>query len=145
MEFPFHIAFLQDLSWCHAAHTPTYFWQESPKVFWRSKYRLSPNWEVFIEQLFTYIIIFESVAKPHVLPLYAPDKLLEREITYQITWYDLAKRLKDSKKSLWPVFLVECGAFTLNDFGHAIKEIQNIEILKLATIPSKQYDPDKIA
>ena len=36
----------------------------------------------FIEEWFTYIRVFGSTADPHVLPLYVPDKLLEREIAH---------------------------------------------------------------
>ena len=39
----------------------------------------------FGEEKITYVRVFGSHAKPHVLPLYIPDKLLAREIAYQLT------------------------------------------------------------
>jgi len=36
------------------------------------------NW--FGEEKFTYIRVYGSLARPHVLPLYVPDKLLAREL-----------------------------------------------------------------
>lgn len=40
------------------------------------------NW--FVEEIFTYVKLFGSTIDPYVLPLYIPDKLLAKEIIYQI-------------------------------------------------------------
>lgn len=60
------------------------------------------NW--FGEDKFTYIRVFGSTTRPHVLPLYIPDKLLARELAYQITTAGTSKTLRTSKKHLWPIF-----------------------------------------
>lgn len=57
----------------------------------------------FAEESFTYIRVFESYASPHVLPYYVPDKLLAREIAYQLV-NGISKQLKDVKKAVWPNF-----------------------------------------
>ena len=57
----------------------------------------------FGEELFTYVRVFRSLASPHVLPLYVPDKLMAQEIAYQTCGEGgLTKDLKDKKKAIWP-------------------------------------------
>ena len=46
---------------------------------------------------------------------------------------------------MWPTFPFHCGTYTLNDFKHAEKETLKIRNLKLATVPGRQYDPNKVA
>lgn len=57
----------------------------------------------------------------------------------------MSKTLKDSKKHMWPTFPLRCGVFTLHDYKHVEKEAEKIQMLNLATIPRRQYDPKKIA
>ena len=38
----------------------------------------------FTEEIFTHIRVFGSYASPHGLPYYVPNKLLAREIAYQL-------------------------------------------------------------
>jgi len=101
------------------------------------------NW--FGEENFTHIRLFGSTTAPHVLPLYIPDKHFAREIAYQITEAGMSSNLKESKKQMWPSFLLPCGTFTLHDFKHAEKEAEKTKALKLAIIPKRQYDPKAIA
>ena len=74
------------------------FDKPAPKISTEAEVDLTivGNW--FGEDKFTYIRIFGSLAKPHVLPLYVPDKLLARELTYQITTKGTSKTLRNSKK-----------------------------------------------
>lgn len=84
----------------------------------------------FREEFFTYVRVFRIEASPHVLPLYVPDKLMAREISYQTCGEEgLTKDLKDKKKAIWPQFPVAYGAFSLFDVGHAFKEVNNITCL----------------
>jgi len=99
----------------------------------------------FIEEWFTYIRAFGSIDDPHVLPLYVSDKLLARDIAYQTMGKDLTKVLKNSKKSLWPIFPVKCSSFALANFVHATKESTHMEALRLHTLPKRQFDPNKVA
>lgn len=101
------------------------------------------NW--FKEDKFTYIWVFGNATRPHVLPLYIPDKLLARELAYQITTAGTSKTLRTSKKHLWPVFPLGCGVYTILDWRHAEKQAAKISMLNLATIPSRQFDPRKVA
>ena len=58
----------------------------------------------FGEEKFTYIRVFGSQARPHVLPLYIRDKLLVREVAYQISAEGVTQTLKRAKKHVWPSF-----------------------------------------
>ena len=99
----------------------------------------------FGEEKFTYIRIFGSFTKPHVLHLYVPDKLLARELAYQITVDGTSKTLRNSKKQAWPTFPLRCVVFTLHDYKHVEKEEEKIQMLNFATIPNRQYDPRKVS
>ena len=99
-------------------------------LYSRDAPRFSPEAEVdiltverwFGEELFTYIRVFGSIASPHVLPLYVPNKLMAREIAYRTCGAGgINKVLKDSKKAIWPQFPIVCGAFGLFYLGHAFK------------------------
>lgn len=120
------------------------------KIYYRDAPRFSQEAEVdilpvarwFEEELFTYIRVFGSIASPHVLPFYVPDKLMAREIAYQIcSEGGMSKILKDSKKGIWPQFPVTCGVFTLHDLGHAFREVDNALSLQFPKFPGRQYDP----
>ena len=45
----------------------------------------------FADEIFTYVRIFGSYASPHVLPYYVVDKLLTREIAYQLLVNGISK------------------------------------------------------
>jgi len=49
------------------------------------------------------------------------------------------------QRNTWPTFPLRCGIFTLHDYKHAEKETDKIQMLNLATIPNRQYDPRQIA
>ena len=96
----------------------------------------------FEEELFTYIRVFGSIASPHVLPLYVPNKIMAGEIAYQTYCVGgMSTELKDNKKAIWPQFPVVCGAFTLFDLGHAFREVDNMLNLQLPKFWGRQYDP----
>ena len=76
--------------------------------------------------------------------LYIPDKLLARELAYQITSAGATKTLRTSKKQVWPTFPLRCGVYTLHEYKHAEKEAEKINMLNLATIPNRQFDPRKV-
>lgn len=98
----------------------------------------------FGEEKFTYIRLFGSLTKPHVFPLYVLDKLLAREFSYQITVDGTSKNIRNFSKQLWPIFPLRCDVSTLHDYKHAEKETEKIQMLKLTTIPNRQYDSRKV-
>lgn len=95
------------------------------------------------EEKFTYVRPFGSNTNPHVLPLYIPDKLLSREMDYQITKKGMSRNLKESKKQMWPTFSLYYGTYLMHDFKHAKKEAEKIKVLKLAVIPKNSMTQTK--
>ncbi len=76
-----------------------------------------------------------------LLPLYVPDKLTAREIAYHTYRIGgMSRELKNSKKTIWPQFLVIYEAFALFDLGHAFKEVDNMLSLHLLKFQGRQYD-----
>jgi len=134
---------------CHGIMLPLYrmlYDKDPPRCSPKAKVDILPIARWFGEKLFTYVRVFGSTASPHVLPLYIPDKLLAREITYQ-TYGEggLTKDLKDKKKAIWPQFHVACGAFSLFDVGHTLTEVQNITCLQLFKFSGRPFDPNEVA
>ena len=110
---------------CNGFMLPIYyaiFDKSTPKIFEEAKIDLTAvrNW--FREDKFIYIRVFGSLATPHVLPLYVPDKLLARELAYQIRTAGTSKTLRNSKKQAWPTFPLRCGVYILHDYKHVKKE-----------------------
>jgi len=111
---------------CNGFMLPIYysiFDKPIPKISYQDGIDLTSIGRWFGEEKFTYIRVFGSQAEPHVLPLYIPDKLLGREITYQIR--------------------VE-SVYTLHDLKHAEKEATKIKSLTLATLPNRPFDPNRV-
>ena len=69
-----------------------------PNISYQAGVDLKSIGRWFREEKFTYVRVFGSQAKPHVLPLYIPDKLLAREVAYQITSEGVTRTLKSKKK-----------------------------------------------
>ena len=74
------------------------FNKPTPKISYQAAIDLTSIGSWFGEEKFTLIRIFGSQAKPHILPLYIPDKLLAREISYQIISDGVTQTLKKNKK-----------------------------------------------
>jgi len=75
------------------------------------------NW--FGGESFTYIMVYESLANPHVLQLFILDKILSREINYQTIGNGISKVLKEPNKKMWPYFPAQFGIFSLGNYKHA--------------------------
>ena len=110
---------------CNGFMLPIYyaiFYKPAPRISEEAGIDLTAVGNWFGEEKFTHIRLFGSLTKPHVLPVYVPDKLLARELAYQITIEGTSKTLRNSKKQAWPAFPLRCGVFTLHDYKHAEKE-----------------------
>lgn len=91
--------------------------KDAPRFSPEAKVDILPIARWFKEELFTYVRVFGSLAFPHVLPLYVPDKLMAQEIAYQICGEgSLTKDLKEKKEGylatiscgLWGLFTICC-------------------------------------
>ena len=73
--------------------------------------------------MFIYVRVFGSLTRPHILPLYVPDKLLAREVAYWTVGNGLTRFLKEDKKASWPSFLINCGFYGIDNYKHVVIEI----------------------
>jgi hypothetical protein len=97
-----------------------------------------------IEENFSYIRVFGCSIPPHALPRFLPDRLVCREVAYQMTTGGINKELKESHKMVWPTFPLHVGMFSLLEFGHSKVEDVALEDVKLVDIEFKRHDPHKI-
>jgi hypothetical protein len=97
----------------------------------------------YIEEKFSYIRVFGCSIPPHALPQFLPDRLVCREVAYQIVAGGITKELKAAQKKVWPTFPIQVGMFTLLDFGHSKVEAATLEDVKLVDIEFKRHDPHK--
>jgi hypothetical protein len=98
----------------------------------------------FIQKNLSYIIVFGCLVPPHALPKILPDRLVCREVAYQIVAGGISKELKADQKKVWPTFPIQVGMFTLLDFGNSKFEVAALKDVKLVDIEFKKHDPHKI-
>lgn len=48
--------------------------------------------------------------------------------------------MKESKKTMWPIFLFRCGFYSLENFKHVTKEMDEIQLMNFPTIAYRQHD-----
>jgi hypothetical protein len=98
----------------------------------------------FIEENFSYIRVFGCSFPPHDLPQFLPDRLVCREVAYQIVTRGINKALKAAQKKVWPTFPIQVVMLSLLDFSHSKVEDGTLEDVKLVDIEFKRHDPHKI-
>jgi hypothetical protein len=96
----------------------------------------------YIEEHFSYIRLFGCSLPPHSLPNFLPDRMVCREVAYQIVTRGITKELKIVLKKVWPTFPLQVGMFSLLDFGHL--KAAALEDIKMVNIEFKKHDPQKI-
>jgi len=84
---------------------------------------------------------FCVLSQPHVLFLYVVAKILAQEIPYQTMGDGLSKVMKERKKTMWLVFPYRCGLYSLQNFKHATKDMEEIQLMNFPTILIWKYDP----
>jgi hypothetical protein len=98
----------------------------------------------YIEENLSYIRVFDFSIPPHALPQFLPDRMVCREVAYQIVARGITKELKAAQKNVWPTFLIQVSMFTLLDFGHTKVEATTLEYVKLVDIEFKRHNPNKV-
>jgi hypothetical protein len=88
----------------------------------------------FIEENFSYIKVFRCSIPPHALPKFLPDRLVCREMAYQIIIGGISKELKEVQNKFWLAFPIQIGRFSLLNFGHSKVEAATLEEIKLVDI-----------
>ena len=88
--------------------------------------------------------MFDCFVSPHALTKFLHDRLVYREVAYQIVAGGIAKYLKVAQKKVWTYFPIQVGMFTLLDFGHSKVEVVALEDVKLVDIEFKRHDPHRM-
>lgn len=91
------------------------FNEKAPRLSKEAQADFSSIGKWFGEELFTYVRVFGSLSRLHVLPLYVHDKILTREVAYQSVGNELTRLLKEDKKASWPSFPIYCGVYCLDN------------------------------
>jgi hypothetical protein len=100
--------------------------------------------DLFIDENFSYIMVFKFLVPPHALPRFLPDQLICREVAYQTLTEGINKELKASQKKVWPTFPLQVGMFSLLDFNHSKVEAVALKDVKLVDIEFKRHGAKKI-
>jgi hypothetical protein len=75
-----------------------------PQISERIMGNLGTLLEWFIEENFSYIRVFVCFIPPHSLSQFLLDRLVCREVAYQIVVGGITKELKAAQKKVWPTF-----------------------------------------
>ena len=115
-----------------------------PQISYRIMGNLGKITHRFIDEKFSYIMVFGFSIPPHALSRFLPDRLVCREVSYQTVIGSINKELKAAQKKVWPTFPLHVGMFSLLDFGHSKVEDVALEDVKLVDIEFKRHNPHKI-
>jgi hypothetical protein len=98
----------------------------------------------YIEENFSYIMVFRCLVPPHALPKFLPDRLVCCELAHETVLGGIGKELKIVQKNILPSFPLHIGMFSLLDFGHSKVEAVTLGEIKLVDIEFKKHDLQKI-
>jgi hypothetical protein len=132
---------------CHYVIIPLhrmFFGCEPPRISHTVMENIKTVADWFIEEHFSYVRVFGCAIPPHALPKILPDRLICREIAYQLVNGGIGIELKAQQKKSWPYFPVYLGKFTLLNFVHSKVEAESLGEIKLVDIEHRKYDPYQI-
>jgi hypothetical protein len=132
---------------CHFVIIPLhkiFFGFEPPRISHAIIENLKTVADWFIEEHFSYVRVYGCSIPPHALPKILPDRLICREIAYQLVNGGIRIELKSQQKKSWPYFPVYLGKFALLNFGHSKVEAESLSEIKLVDIEHRKYDPYQI-
>jgi hypothetical protein len=132
---------------CHYVIIPLhrmFFGCEPPRISHTVLENIKTVADWFIEEHFSYVRVFGCAIPPHALPKILPDRLICREIAYQLVNGGIGIELKAQQKKSWPYFPVYLGKFTLLNFVHSKVEAESLGEIKLVDIEHRKYDPYQI-
>jgi hypothetical protein len=132
---------------CHFVIIPLhkiFFGFEPPRISHAIIENLKIVADWFIEEHFSYVRVYGCSIPPHALPKILPDRLICREVAYQLVNGGIGNELKAQQKKSWPYFPVYLGKFALLNFGHSKVEAESLSEIKLVDIEHRKYDPYQI-
>jgi hypothetical protein len=131
---------------CHYIIIPlhkTFFGCDPPRISHTVLENINTVADFFIEEHFSYIRVFGCAIPPHALPKILPDRLICKEIAYQLVKGGIGIELKAQAKKSWPQFPVYIGNFTLSNFAHSKVEAESLDEIKLVNIEHRKHDPNQ--
>jgi hypothetical protein len=132
---------------CHYVIIPLhrmFFGCEPPRISHTIIENLKIVVDWFIEEHFSYVRVYGCSIPPHALPKILPDRLICREVAYQLVNGGIGLELKAQQKKSWPHFPVYLGKFALLNFGHSKAEAESLSEVKLVDIEHRKHDPYQI-
>jgi hypothetical protein len=132
---------------CHFVIIPLHkilFGLEPPRISQAIIENLKTVADWFIEEHFSYVRVFGCAIPPHALPKILPDRLICREVAYQLVNGGIGTELKAQQKKSWPYFPVYLGKFALLNFGHSKVEAEALSEINLVDIEHRKHDPYQI-
>jgi hypothetical protein len=132
---------------CHYVIIPLhkiFFGCEPPRISNTIIENLKSVADWFIEENFSYVRVYGCSIPPHALPKILPDRLICREVAYQLVNGGIGLELKAQQKKAWPSFPVYIGKFILLNIGHSKAEAESMDEVKLASIEHRKHDPYQI-
>jgi hypothetical protein len=132
---------------CHFVIIPLHkilFGLEPPRISQAIIENLKTVADWFIEEHFSYVRVFGCAIPPHALPKILPDRLICREVAYQLVNGGIGIELKAQQKKSWPYFPVYLGKFALLNFGHSKVEAEALSEINLVDIEHRKHDPYQI-
>jgi len=118
-----------------------FFGCEPPRIFDAVIESLKSVADLFIEEKFSYVRVYGCSIPPHALPKFLPDRLVCREVAYQLAKGGIGLELKALQKKAWPSFPVQIEKFTLLNLEHSKAEAESLEEVKLVDIEHRKHDP----
>jgi hypothetical protein len=82
--------------------------------------------DCYVEENFSYIMVFGCSVPPQALPQFFPDELVCCEVAHQTVLGGISMEFKEVQKKVWPSFPLQIGTFSLLDFGHSKVEAMTL-------------------
>jgi Icc-related predicted phosphoesterase len=99
----------------------------------------------FFYKCYSYIKVYGTTGASHLLPYFVPGHFLMREISYQTMGSRVNALLQINNKTLWPIFLIHIGSYTISNRQHARKEEESLKELIICLGDPKGHDPHELA
>jgi hypothetical protein len=129
---------------CHFVVIPMHkmlYGCEPPRIFEPVSENLKAIVDWFVDENFSYVRVYGCSIPLHTLPKFLPDRIILREVAYQIVKGDIGIELKAAQKKSWPIFPVYVRKFSLLNLRHSKVEAEALEEIKLVDIEHRKNDP----
>jgi hypothetical protein len=100
--------------------------------------------EWYLGKYYSNIRVYGSTGDQNIFPYFVPDHLLMRKISYQTTIIGVTYLLMRTSKTLWPMFPIHVGNYTISNGMHAIKEAESLQDVCICLTDPKGHDPHEI-